>query len=128
MPSKFETEKLVGVQLRAISGDIGIDFRKTLRALYDDTEVGNSCYKWHVVITSYFSDETAQKYIAMIILAYENDINLDEFDEWKQLMKLKMSPEFIKMMDKFTQIPQLAVRDISENRPEHSENVDPWGG
>ena len=55
-------------------------------------------------------------------------INLDEFEEWKQLMKLKMSPEFIKMINNFTQIPQLAVRDISENRPEHSEKIDPWGG
>ena len=122
--SKFDTEKLVGVQLRAISGDIGTEFRNRLRELYDPTPVGDACYYWHVTIMNYFKDtDETNDLVTMVQIAYENDINLNESTSWKRIMRLKMGAQFIGMMDKFTQIPQLAARDISVRK---EDTFDEW--
>ena len=121
--NKFDSEKLAGVQLRAISGDVGEAFRTKLRELYSDTDVGNSCYKWHVIVTNCFVD--TKTYVSIIQLAYKKGINLDEYEPWKTLMRIKMGGEFIRLIANFTQIPQLAVRDVQEERV-RGVTVDPW--
>ena len=121
--SKFDTEKLVGVQLRAIAGDVGEAFRTKLRELYDDSDSGKSCYKWHVIVTNYFLNTS--KYTPIIQLAYKKGIILDEYEPWKMLMRIDMSDEFIRLIGNFTQIPQLAVRDVQEER-ERGVEYSPW--
>lgn len=121
MLSRFDTEKLVGVQLRAVAGDISRQFRDdTLKPLYSDsdgtmTEIGTICHKWHWAVCAYFSDlEKARPYTYLIQMCYKRNINLEKSEFWKLLLRLKLPEEFFKMMDKFTQIPQLAARDASK--------------
>jgi hypothetical protein len=126
MTNKFENEKLVGVQIRAIAGDVSRAYRERIRELYSDTPCGDSCYKWHIAISSYFADtDEALSYIAMIQIAYNKGMILDECESWKAIVRYKMSTEFMQMMDKFTQIPQLAARDLSEKK-EDDYNYNPW--
>jgi len=124
--SKFDTEKLVGLQLRAVAGDISREFRtELLEKLYSDDEIGKICAKWHWAVSAYFADQKkARTFIAYIQLAYDDKENLDEDEEWKQIMRFVIGEEFFNMMDKFTQIPQLSARNIAKPK---EKPVRKWG-
>jgi hypothetical protein len=120
--NKFDTEKMVGLQLRAISGDVNSEFRETLKKLYMNekgelTDVGESCFRWHWVIAAYFSTpEKSKIFINYIQICFETNTLLDKDEFWKMLLRMKLPDEFFSMMSKFTQVPQLAVRHIPRKK------------
>ena len=131
MPSKFNTERLVGLQLRAISGDISREFiEDVLDKIYSDengnlTESDISCKNWSFNIGAYFADENKKRfYMELIILMQHKQINLDESKLWKFLMKREITIEFFKMFDKFTQVPQLSARNKA--KPKTEEEDEEW--
>ncbi len=130
--TKFDTERVVGVQLRAISGDISREFREeVLEEIYKDksgniTDVGKSCAKWHWAVCSYFGNPNeAEDFIMIIQHAFRKGINLDNDERWKFILRITLPTEFFNMMDKFTQIPQLAARNLA--KPHEEEHSNPWG-
>jgi len=121
----LDKEKAVGLALRAIVQDTTDDVKNTIKELYDDTEVGKVCYKWHMRIISKFgSMKHASQYRAIVEKAYRKGINLDENDRWKALMRSIVGQEYMELMNRFTQIPQLAARDLSDKKKFDSN---PWG-
>jgi len=123
--SSFEKEKAVGLALRAIVQDITDEVKHMIEELYDDTPEGKICYKWHMRCICYFGNmDHASPYIAIIQHAFKKKINLDEKESWRALMRIKVGAEYMELMNKYTQIPQLAARDLSDKK-EYSSN--PWG-
>jgi len=121
----LEREKAVGLALRAIVQDITDEVKHMIRELYDDNEVGECCYKWHMRCIAYWgSMEHSAPYIAIIQEAYRKGKILDTMDSWKALMRMKVGEEYMELMNKYTQIPQLAARDLSDKK---KFETNPWG-
>ena len=121
----LDKEKAVGLALRAIVQDITDDVKATIKGLYDDSDVGKVCFKWHIyIISKWGSMKHAAPYIAIIQRAYKKGKNLDENENWKAFMRLRIGEEYMELMNRFTQIPQLAARDFGDkSKFEHN----PWG-
>lgn len=119
MPSKFDTEKLVGVILRRVSGDIKKEFGEdVLDHLYSD-----ETYKeWADNIGSYFGDDKKKKrYINLLLCLEIIGIKPDECDLWKTLMKMEMPIQFYNMMDRYTQVPGLAARNRAKLKDDEKD-------
>ena len=132
MRKELDNEKQTGVILRGIVDDITKEYKNIYKKLYSDietgemTDVGEICCWWHLRIINHFgSMENTKPYIAMIQLAFKKNINLDKMESWRTIMRLKFGAEYIQMFDKFTQVPQIAARDLSERKTEFE--VNPWG-
>jgi len=122
MPNKFENEKLVGVILRRISGDIKKEFGEdVLDHLYKD-----EAYKeWADNIGSYFGDDKKKKrYINLLLCLELLGIKPEECDLWKTLMKMEMPIQFYNMMDRYTQVPGLAARNRA--KLEEKDDAEWW--
>jgi hypothetical protein len=123
--SSFEKEKAVGLALRAIVQDTTDDVKRTVEELYGDSEIGKICYKWHMRIVSKFGNMDHTKVCLRVIeVAFKKKINLDKNELWKAYMRRIYPTEYMELMNKFTQIPQLAARDLSDKK-EYGSN--PWG-
>ena len=122
----LEKEKAVGLALRAIVQDITDEVKHMIQELYDDTEIGQVCYKWHMRCVCYFGNmDHASPYISIIQRAFQKGRNLDEMETWRSLMRIKVGAEYMELMNKYTQIPQLAARDLSDKKEKYQSN--PWG-
>jgi hypothetical protein len=106
-------EAKVGAMLRTMTGDMAARLKAIIEELYGDTDIGKICAKWHMIVMRYASSmEEARPYTAIILLCHEYNINLDECDEWKRLMRWVLPEEFYKTVDAIgTQVPKLAARD-----------------
>ena len=131
VPSRFDTERLVGLQLRAISGDVSREFvNGELKKIFSDenneqTSVDISCQNWCFAIGAYFSDEKKQEfYMNLLILMQQRQINPDDSKLWKFLMKKDLTIQFFKMFDKFTQVPQLAARNRAKPKEDEESDVE----
>ena len=127
--SKFETERLVGIQLRAISGDITREFREgVLTEIYtDDTEtineISKNCSEWAFNVGAYLSNEEKKRLYNNLLIIYDQEkIDPKKDKLWKLLMKLEMPIEFFKMFDKFTQVPQLSARNKAKPKEEEEQD------
>jgi formylmethanofuran dehydrogenase subunit A len=114
-----------------MSGDVGNTFREEeLEQLYKNAdgeldEIGEVCAKWHWSVVRFFEDvEKAEPFVMIIQMAFKKKINLDKNDSWKMLMRMELPGEFIKKMGHFTQVPQIAVMDMSKRKKE--EEITDW--
>jgi len=123
MANRFDTERLVGVILRRVSGDIKKEFGEdVLDKLYQD----ETYKKWADNIGSYFGDEEKKKrYINLLIVFELLGVKPEESDLWKILMKMEMPIQFYTMMDRYTQVPGLAARNKAKLKEEDA-NEEWW--
>lgn len=124
--SKYDQEKLVGILLRKIVGDIVRDFHnRTLKKIYKNKDgkfddVDKNCMEWGDEIARYFNtDDPADRkkknlYINLLIIYQDERIDPDKDELWKMLMKKDLPMLFYKRFEAFGQVPQVASLDISE--------------
>ena len=111
----LDKEAKVGAMLRHMTGDVAAGFREFHKSLYDDTDVGISCAKWHWALVMYSPAPIAMRsYVSMIQIAYTNRVNLDKLEEWRKLMRVILPEEFMAKMSLYSQVPQIAVMDNTE--------------
>lgn len=126
MPSKYDQEKLVGILLRRIVGEIVRDFRKgTLRKIYADKsgnldDISKHCMEWNDEISKYFSSDDPQAkkkkglYKSLLLIFEIKKIDPDTNNLWRMLMKKDLPDFFYKRFESFGQVPQVASLDTSE--------------
>lgn len=126
MPSKYESDKLVGILLRRIVGSIVRFFRNyTLPRIFKDTngqlsEIDKHCMEWRDEIARFLPDETLGEkkkkklYTDLLIIYQDDKIDPDKDELWKLLMKRDLPDNFYRRFEEFGQVPQVASLDISE--------------
>lgn len=130
--TKYDRDRLVGVLLRRLVGDILRQFDKNvLERIFTNEQgklddLGKSCKDWSFNISAYMADIKKKKlYQDLLIILQDEGINPDQDELWKLLMKREMPLEFFTMFDDMkTQIPRVAIRDKSE--PKSKEDEETW--
>jgi len=121
MSELLKEEAKVGAMLRYMTGDVALSLKRDLQNLYDNSDVGKMCAKWHWLLVKYSPDPVmVRKYISIIEFAYEYGISLEDMKSWKKTMRIVLPEEFMYKMAKFTQVPQIAVMD--DTHAESREN------
>lgn len=115
--SNLENEMRVGAMIRTMSGEMRDDLRDQIYELYADKD-GNtegyreSCARWHWLLLVYSMDlKQANKYVALIQQAFKKQVDLDQNDRWKFMMRMFLPEQAIKQIKNgpFTQVPKLAI-------------------
>jgi hypothetical protein len=98
-----------------MSQEVIVSLEDLIHVLYDETEWGKCCAKWHFKIINYFnmkkpaSIEKAKGFIVMIMYSFELHQVLDDNKNWLRMMRLFLPTEFMQMFsESFTQVSQMA--------------------
>ena len=118
MVTQLEYEMKSSTMIRMIAADIREAFKKQTEELYADENgklsepYRKSCARWDIIIATYCNSIEQIQYLHMLVeKAFQMKVDLDKCPKWKMLMRAIIPPEFIKKMNRFTQVPQMAIMD-----------------
>jgi len=131
---RMTNEMKTATMIRRIMGDISIKQARRIYKLFGcdfdnltGSKCGLSCAEWYLAIKRDFSDlYVIKKLNGYIELSYLLDIDLNEDEDWKQMLRAYYSPQTIKKIRKYTQVPQMAEQDETKYEEPAEETWSPF--
>ena len=130
--SMTEQEIRRHAMIRRMSGDVRDAVRSQIYELYDADEslsfksqtYKESCARWHWLLIVYAKDpEEVDQYIDFIQIAFSKQMNLDQSNKWKFLMRMTIPTQFIQKIEAgFQPVTRLAIMDQTPLRKNTASN------